>query len=183
MGLPHNEKRPLIGIVSRFAHQKGFDLVEEIVPELMEEELSLVILGSGDPHFELLFRRLAREYPEKIAVNIGYNNALAHRIEAGADMFLMPSRYEPCGLNQMYSLRYGTVPIVRSTGGLADTVDETTGFKFTEYSPEALLHAIRQALAAWQIRKPWLERMRLGMSKDFSWEASAAGYQRLYRSL
>ena len=149
----------------------------------MDEELSMVVLGSGEARFERMFRRLARDYPGKIAVNVGYDDSLAHRIEAGADMFLMPSHYEPCGLNQMYSLHYGAVPIVRSTGGLADTVDETTGFPFAEYSAEALLDAVRHALAAWHIRPSWRDRMRLGMNKDFSWEASAAGYQRLYRSL
>ena len=138
-------KRPLIGIVSRFASQKGFDLVEAIVPELAEMDLAVAVLGSGEPHVEKMFRDLAEAHPEKFAVRIGYDNGLAHRIEAGSDMFLMPSQYEPCGLNQMYSLRYGTVPIVRATGGLDDTVDETTGFKFREYTPEALLAAIRRS--------------------------------------
>jgi starch synthase len=183
MKLPERESRPLIGMVSRFADQKGFELVEAIAPELMKEELSMVVLGSGDPHFELLFRTLARDYPDKFAVHVGYDNGLAHRIEAGVDLFLMPSRYEPCGLSQMYSLRYGAVPIVRDTGGLADTVDETTGFKFQEYTPEALLATVRQALDAWHIREPWRERMRRGMAQDFSWDAAAAAYQRLFRSL
>ena len=176
-------KRPLIGIVSRFALQKGFDLVEAIAPELAEMDLAMAVLGSGDSHYEQIFRGLAEAHPEKFAVRVGYDNSLSHRIEAGSDMFLMPSQYEPCGLNQMYSLRYGTVPIVRATGGLADTIDETTGFKFSEYTPEALLVAINEALAAWKNRDQWLERMRRGMAKDYSWDASAAGYQRLYRSL
>lgn len=183
VGLPLNEKRPLIGIVSRFAGQKGFDLVAAIAPELAEMDLAMVVLGSGEARFERMFRDLAEAYPEKFAVQVGYDNGLAHRIEAGSDMFLMPSQYEPCGLSQMYSLRYGTVPIVRATGGLEDTVDETTGFKFAEYTPEALLGAIRQAVDAWSERKAWLERMRQGMKKDFSWDAAAAGYQSLYRSL
>ena len=183
VGLPLNEKRPLIGIVSRFAGQKGFDLVAAIAPELAEMDLAMVVLGSGEARFEEMFRDLAEAYPQKFAVQVGYDNGLAHRIEAGSDMFLMPSQYEPCGLSQMYSLRYGTVPIVRATGGLEDTVDETTGFKFAEYTPEALLDAIRQALEAWSERKAWLERMRQGMKKDFSWDAAAAGYQNLYRSL
>jgi starch synthase len=183
MNLPLIERRPLIGIVSRFAHQKGFDLVEEIVPQLMDENLFMVVLGSGDAHFERLFQDLAETYPDKMAVRIGYDNGLAHRIEAGADLFLMPSRYEPCGLNQMYSMRYGTIPVVRATGGLEDTVDETTGFKFVEYTPEALLESLQEALGAWNFRKTWRERMRRGMARDFSWDASAAGYQRLYRSL
>ena len=183
MGLPVNETRPLIGIVSRFAGQKGFDLLEEIVPELAEMDLAMAVLGSGEAPIEEMFRSMAEAYPEKFAVQVGYDEGLAHRIEAGADMFLMPSRYEPCGLSQLYSLRYGTVPIVRATGGLEDTVDELTGFKFTEYTPEALLEAIREALAAWSDRPGWLERMRRGMAKDFSWDAAAVQYQRLYRGL
>jgi starch synthase len=176
-------KRPLIGIVSRFASQKGFDLVEAVAPELAEMDLAVAVLGSGDSRYEKMFRGMAEAHPEKFAVRVGYDNVLAHRIEAAADMFLMPSQYEPCGLNQMYSLRYGTVPIVRATGGLADTIDETTGFKFSEYTPAALLEAIDEARAAWQNRDLWLERMRRGMAKDFSWDVSAAAYQRLYRSL
>ena len=176
-------KRPLIGIVSRFASQKGFDLVEAIAPELAEMDIAIAVLGSGDSRYEKMFRGMAEAHPEKFAVRVGYDNVLAHRIEAAADMFLMPSQYEPCGLNQMYSLRYGAVPIVRATGGLADTIDETTGFKFSEYTPEALLATIEEARAAWQDRDQWLERMRRGMAKDFSWDVSAAAYQRLYRSL
>jgi starch synthase len=183
MELPANQKRPLIGIVSRFVHQKGFDLVEGAAAELAEEDVAFAVLGSGEPHFEEMFCGLARDYPEKFAVRIGYDNGLAHRIEAGADMFLMPSRYEPCGLNQMYSQRYGTVPIVRATGGLEDTVDETSGFKFRDYSSDAMMSAIREALAAWKDRRKWLGRMRCGMAKDFSWDSSAASYQKLYRSL
>ena len=183
VGLPVIETRPLIGIVSRFAGQKGFDLLEEIAPELAEMDLAMVVLGSGEAPIEEMFRSMAEAHPEKFAVQVGYDEGLAHRIEGGADMFLMPSRYEPCGLSQLYSLRYGTVPIVRATGGLEDTVDELTGFKFTEYTPEALLEAIRQALAAWPNRSGWRERMRRGMAKDFSWDAAAAQYQSLYRSL
>ncbi len=183
LGLPLIETRPLIGIVSRFAGQKGFDLLEEITPELAEMDLAMAVLGSGEAPIEEMFRAMAADYPEKFAVEVGYDNGLAHRIEAGSDMFLMPSRYEPCGLSQLYSLRYGTVPIVRATGGLEDTVDELTGFKFIEYTPEALLEAIRQALAAWSDRAGWLERMRRGMAKDFSWNAAAVEYQTLYRGL
>ena len=183
VGLPLNDTRPLIGIVSRFAGQKGFDLLEEIAPELATMNFAMAVLGSGEAPIEEMFRTMAVTYPEKFAVQVGYDEGLAHRIEAGADMFLMPSRYEPCGLSQMYSLRYGTVPIVRATGGLEDTVDEFTGFKFTEYTPEALLEAMREALAAWSDRAGWLERMRRGMAKDFSWDAAAVQYQRLYRSL
>jgi starch synthase len=183
LGLPYYGERPLIGIVSRFADQKGFDLFAEIAGPLSEENVALAVLGSGDRRFEDMFRHLAGARPDKFGVRIGYDNALAHRIEAGSDMFLMPSRYEPCGLNQIYSLRYGTVPIVRATGGLHDTVDSGTGFKFGEYSPGALAGAIGESLHAWQFRDAWMERMRRGMAKDFSWEASAAEYQRLYGEL
>ena len=183
MGLPYDAERPLIGIVSRFADQKGFDLVAEIAGSLAEENVALAVLGSGDRTFEDMFRQFNVARPDKFGVSIGYDNALAHRIEAGSDMFLMPSRYEPCGLNQIYSLHYGTVPIVRATGGLDDTVDGTTGFKFAEYSPAALAGAIAEALQAWHLRDAWTERMRRGMAKDFSWEASAAEYQRLYAEL
>jgi starch synthase len=180
MGLPVNMERPLIGIVSRFADQKGFDLLAEIAAPLAEENVALAVLGSGEKRFEDMFRHFAAARPDKFGVRIGYDNALAHRIEAGSDMFLMPSLYEPCGLNQIYSLHYGTVPIVRATGGLDDSVDTKTGFKFQAYSPGALAGAIGDALHAWQSRDAWTERMRLGMGRDFSWEASAAEYQRLY---
>jgi starch synthase len=180
MGLPLHMDRPLLGIVSRFADQKGFDLLAEIANPLAEQDLAVVVLGSGDRRFEDMFRHFAAARPDKFGVRIGYDNALAHRIEAGSDMFLMPSRYEPCGLNQIYSLCYGTVPIVRATGGLDDTVDTFTGFKFGAYSPHALAGAIGEALHAWQYRDAWTERMRRGMAKDFSWEASAAEYQKLY---
>lgn len=180
MGLPEHLDRPLIGIVSRFADQKGFDLVAELAGYLAEQDIALAVLGSGDRKFEDMFRHFAAERPDKFGVRIGYDNGLAHRIEAGSDMFLMPSRYEPCGLNQIYSLRYGTVPIVRATGGLDDTVDGSTGFKFGAYSPWSLAGAIGEALHAWQFRDAWTERMRRGMAKDFSWAASAEQYQRLY---
>ena len=143
----------------------------------------MVALGSGQKKHEDMFRQLAALRPEKFAVRIGYDDGLSHRIEAGADMFLMPSQYEPCGLSQIYSLRYGTVPIVRATGGLDDTVDDETGFKFVEYTPEALREAIERALKAFANRESWIARMRRGMAKDFSWDTSAAAYQRLYRSL
>lgn len=183
LGLPLSLKRPLIGMVSRFADQKGFDLVAEIADQLAAEDLALVILGTGEARIEDALRRIAATHPERFAVHVGYDEVLAHRIEAGADMFLMPSRYEPCGLNQIYSLRYGTVPIVRSTGGLEDTVDDSTGFKFHDYSAEALLYAVRRALTAWKDRKLWRERMRRGMARDFSWTASAVEYQQLYDSI
>jgi starch synthase len=180
LGLPQAAERPLIGMVSRLADQKGIDLVGGIADWLAGEDLALAVLGSGETRFEDMFRRLARLRPDRVGVHIGYDNGLAHRILAGADMLLMPSRYEPSGLSQMYGLRYGTAPIVRATGGLADTVDEETGFRFRDYSPRALASAIGTALGAWRNRERWVERMRLGMAKDYSWAASAAQYQRLY---
>ena len=183
-GLPaENMERPLIGIVSRFASQKGFDLIAEITPRLAEMNLAMTVLGSGEQQYQDLFQYLASTYPDRFGVRIGYDNALAHRIEAGADMFLMPSRYEPCGLNQIYSLRYGTIPIVRATGGLDDTIDEETGFKFRDYTGSALVDAVRAALAAFQDRKLWRAMMLRAMSRDFSWNASAAEYLALYRRI
>ncbi len=182
--LPDLPDRPLIGIVTRFAHQKGMDFVGDIAGQLADDDMALAVLGSGDAGIEAMFRNFAGARPDKFGVHIGYDNTLAHLIEAGADMFLMPSRYEPSGLSQMYSLRYGTVPIVRATGGLEDTVDQdVTGFKFDGYSPAGLYGAIRQALTAFGDPERWQDLMRRGMVKDFSWDASAEKYQQLYRSL
>ncbi len=178
---------PVIGIVSRFAAQKGFDLIGQIVDRLALEDVLLTVLGSGDKLYEEMFLRLCRRVPNKIAVRIAYDNALAHKIEAGADMFILPSRYEPCGLSQIYSLKYGTVPIVRATGGLDDTIDpwdprtkKGTGFKFQEYTGEALLRTIHQALQLYRDQGSWQKLMRNGMSKDFSWRVSAREYVRAY---
>ncbi len=180
-------KLPVIGIVSRFAAQKGFDLISQIADRLAREEMTLLILGSGDKPYEEMFVRLSKQFPHKIAVKVAYDNAIAHKIEAGADMFLMPSRYEPCGLNQIYSLKYGTVPIVRATGGLDDTIEpwdartgKGTGFKFTDYNGEAFLLTIKQALQAFQDQTSWQVLMRNGMAKDFSWNASAREYGKVY---
>jgi len=182
-----NPKLPVIGIVSRFAAQKGFDLISNVMDRLAREEMIVVALGAGDKEYEEMFLRLNRQFPQKIAVKIAYNNELAHKIEAGSDMFLMPSRYEPCGLNQIYSLRYGTVPIVRATGGLDDTIEpwdartgKGTGFKFSDYSGESLLLTVRQALQAYRDQTSWKTLMRNGMGKDFSWNASAKEYVRVY---
>ncbi len=186
-GLDDSSELPLIGIVSRFAAQKGFDLISHVADRLAHEDLMIVALGTGDKEYEDLFRRLNKQYPKKLAVKIAYDNSLAHKIEAGADMFLMPSRYEPCGLNQIYSLRYGTVPIVRATGGLDDTIEtwdprngKGTGFKFTEYSGEALLDTVRLALTAYKDKNSWQQLMRNGMTRDFSWTASAREYVKVY---
>jgi starch synthase len=180
-------KLPVIGIVSRFAAQKGFDLISQIADRLAREEMIIVALGAGDKTYEEMFLRLNKQFPNKIAVKVAYDNAIAHKIEAGADMFLMPSRYEPCGLNQIYSLKYGTVPIVRATGGLDDTIEpwdartgKGTGFKFTDYTGEALLLTIKQALQAFKDQTSWQVLMRNGMGKDFSWNASAREYGKVY---
>jgi starch synthase len=179
--------KPLIGIVSRFADQKGFDLIAK-APDLLAEDLTIVALGAGEPKYEKMFHDLAKLYPEKLSVKVAYDNAIAHKIEAGADMFLMPSRYEPSGLNQIYSLKYGTVPVVRATGGLDDTIEpfdpetgQGTGFKFQPYNAEALLDAIREALALFRDDPAAWHQIQLnGMAKDFSWQASAIEYARLY---
>ena len=149
----------------------------------MAEDVQLAVLGSGDLPYETMFQLLGQTYPDQVAVRIGYVNGLSHRIEAGADMFLMPSRYEPCGLSQIYSLRYGTVPVVRATGGLDDTIDEGTGFKFRDYSGDALLIALGSALKAYRDQDLWVTIMRRGMQKDFSWSAAAVEYLALYRRL
>jgi starch synthase len=179
--------RPVVGIVSRFADQKGFDLIAEEASDLLAENLTIVALGAGEPKYEHLFRELATNFPDKIAVKIAYDNAVAHKIEAGSDMFLMPSRYEPCGLNQIYSLRYGTVPVVRATGGLDDTIEgfdartgRGTGFKFESYTGQALLACLREALRTYADEKAWRKVQANGMAKDFSWQASASEYLRLY---
>jgi starch synthase len=184
MGLPDRAgERPLLGIVSRFTPQKGLDLVLELMDWLAEQGVSVAVIGSGDRALEDAFHAFAAAYPDQVAVRIGYDNGLAHRIEAGSDMFVMPSRYEPCGLNQIYSLRYVTQPIVRATGGLDDTVDPDTGFKFGRASADALREAIGTALEEFQDRENWTQRIRNCMAKDFSWEASARRYQSLYKSL
>lgn len=182
MGLPVNETRPLIGIVSRFADQKGLDLIASIADWFGEQDVALAVLGSGEAQLEEFFRALAARFPDKVSVRIGYADALSHRIEAGSDMFLMPSRYEPCGLNQIYSLRYGTLPVVRATGGLADTVDENTGFLFGPFTSDELQSAIAHALAAYANPDEWRERIVRAMGKDFSWDASAQAYRDLYQA-
>ena len=183
----HNLGLPVIGIVSRFAAQKGFDLIAKVLDRLAREEMVIVALGTGDEEYEEMFRRFNRQLSQKILVKIGFDNALAHKIEAGSDMFLMPSRYEPCGLNQIYSLKYGTVPVVRATGGLDDTIEpwdprtgRGTGFKFSDYTGEALLATVRQALTAFKDQAGWRILMRNGMAKDFSWTNSAREYVRIY---
>ena len=183
-GLPAEAmNRPLLGIVSRFTRQKGTDLIAEIGVGMVGLDTYLVALGTGEKEYEDFFRRMQQEFPGRVAVRVGFDNGLAHRIEAGSDIFLMPSRYEPCGLNQIYSLRYGTVPVVRATGGLDDTIEEGTGFKFVEYSGDALLSSIRAAVTAYDDPAGWRAIMRRGMERDFSWRTSAAAYSALYRRM
>jgi starch synthase len=186
--LPALADVPLCGSISRLAEQKGFDLVLAALPMLLEsEEMQFVLLGSGDPELEKRLQELAARHPRKLVVRIAYDEVLAHRIEAGADLFIMPSRYEPCGLNQLYSLRYGTPPIVRATGGLDDTIVDYepvsrtgTGFKFERYEAGALLRTWRRALAAYRSRRDFEALIRRAMAQDFSWEASARVYDALY---
>jgi starch synthase len=184
-GLPDDRPEvPVIGVVSRMAGQKGFDLIEQVAGDLVNWDIRMVVLGTGEARYEALFGDLAAARPDRFAVHLGFDGKLAHRIEAGSDIFLMPSHYEPCGLNQMYSLRYGTVPIVHNTGGLADTVDSETGFRFAPYSAEAMLGALRAALTCyWVDRERWLHLMRTGMRRDFSWETAAVAYRDLYHRL
>lgn len=181
---------PLIGVVSRLVDQKGFDLIEKIIPDLMEMNIGFVLLGTGDQKYHKLFERIAREYQKKIGVKIGFDNALAHKIEAGADIFLMPSRYEPCGLNQIYSLKYGTVPLVRATGGLDDTIENFdvdtgrgNGFKFAEYQPNALFQSIKLAVELYHQSDVWQRLIQNAMAADFSWDASARSYVKLYQQV
>jgi starch synthase len=181
--LPEAVDAPLVSVISRFTPQKGTDLIAQVAPEMIGLGCSLVILGSGEAGDEAAFRRLAAEFPGRIAAHIGFDHKLAHRIQAGADLILMPSRYEPCGLTQMYGLRYGTVPVVRATGGLDDTIDEDTGFKFGEFSGQALVVAVREAIRAFSNLDGWKAMMVRGMLKDFSWTRSAGAYSSLYQQL
>jgi starch synthase len=185
--LPVDERtmtRPVIGMISRMVEQKGLDLIAGSAGEIPALEATFIILGTGDPRYEALWRALAAAHPDRIGVQIGFDEGLAHLIEGGADMFLMPSRFEPCGLNQMYSLRYGTVPIVRAVGGLADTVvDGVTGFVFAEYTPEALLQVLRRALVAFQDPRNWRALQLAGMKQDHSWDRSAREYVRIYEKV
>ncbi len=185
-----NEQIPVIGIISRLAEQKGFDLITAVMDGMMELNGQLTILGTGDEKYHLLLEALAKKYPRQIGLKIAFHNGLAHKIEAGADMFLMPSRYEPCGLNQIYSLKYGTVPIVRAVGGLDDTIEDYdpatqqgNGFKFKNYSPSCMLKAIQRALHLYQDRPQWERLMTRGMAADFSWDRSAKTYLQVYEDI
>src|SRR5690606_12312899 len=192
LNLAFDENIPLIGIVSRMVSQKGYDIFTAAVGELMNLPAQWVILGSGEDEYEKFCRSLSNSLPHKVASYIGFNNELSHLIEAGADIFLMPSLYEPCGLNQMYSLRYGTVPVVRKTGGLADTVIDWyesklngsyngNGFSFYEYSGKALANTVKKAVELFADKSVWRKLQQNGMNIDFSWEHSAKQYIELYR--
>jgi starch synthase len=193
MGLEPSASTPVLGLISRFTYQKGLDLVLAAAERMLRLPAQLAVLGSGDTLLENGFRELARQHVGTIAVQVGFDEALSHLIEAGADAFLMPSRYEPCGLNQMYSQRYGTPVIARATGGLVDTVVDcnpqtraagsATGFLFDEATPDALYAAVERAVAAYHDRRLWRQLQRQGMDRDYSWDASARGYAVLYGAL
>jgi starch synthase len=186
-GLPEEPDLPVVGIISRLVAQKGFDIVAGAWYDLVRRPLRMVVLGTGEPAVQDGFAALAARAPDRFAVRFAYDNVLAHKIEAGADMFLMPSRFEPCGLTQIYSLRYGTVPIVRATGGLADTIEpydpatgEGTGFRFDHADGTGMMWALDQALGLYQDGNAWRSVMRRGMGRDFSWERSAREYVALF---
>jgi starch synthase len=189
-GLPVKMDIPLIGVVTRLTEQKGLDLVVRAFDRLMDLGFQFVLLGTGDPEYHEAFKELGRQYPNQASIHLTFDNAMAHRIEAGADLFLMPSRYEPCGLNQMYSLRYGTVPVVRETGGLADTIDNYhitrktgNGFVFRKAQPGQLVKAVRRALTVYNDRKAWRDLMKRAMLMDFSWERAAQRYEEVFAEL
>ena len=191
-GLPSDDAalaRPVIGMVSRMVAQKGHDLISSVASELPHLGARFVVLGTGEPAFEAMWRRLAAQFPDRIGVHVGFDEGLSHLIEAGSDLFLMPSRFEPCGLNQMYSLRYGTLPLVRATGGLDDTVENYdpytgrgTGFKFWEASGPAMIDTLRWALRVYDHPEVWQRLQRAAMAGDFSWERSAAAYVEVYEA-
>lgn len=191
LDLPLDPTAPLFGSIGRFDRQKGLDLVAEVMEDLLlRGEAQFVILGAGDPDIERQFQRLQERFPDQMRVRVGIDEELAHHIQSGIDMFLMPSRFEPCGLSQLYSLKYGTIPIVRSTGGLADTIRDYNdaqrdgvGFVFSRPEAKELLHAVERALACYRDRTVWESLMRRGMACDFSWDASAERYERLYARL
>jgi starch synthase len=182
------DKSPIIGMISRLADQKGFDILGEAMEDLLKLDLCLVILGTGDAKYEKQYAALGKKHPGRLGVRLAFDNALAHKIEAGSDMFLMPSKYEPCGLNQMYSLKYGTIPIVRATGGLDDTIkefnpekDKGNGFKFNAYSSAELIKAVKRARYLYRNKLLWTRLVKNAMKEDFSWEKSAKKYTEVYQ--
>ena len=189
-GLSIREDVPIIAMVTRLTKQKGLDLVKCVFHEIIAEDVQFILLGTGDKEFEQFFHYMAETYPDKVKVYIGFNEELAHKIYAGADLFLMPSKFEPCGLSQMIALRYGTIPIVRETGGLNDTVQsyneftgEGNGFSFTNFNAHDMLYTIRRALTFYKETQVWEKLMKEGMSGDYSWAQSALKYNKVYADL
>jgi len=179
---------PLAGMVGRLVEQKGVDLLHTVVGDMVKMGMQLIVLGSGEKRYHEMLKSLERMYPNHVSINIGYDDKLAARIYAGCDLFLMPSRYEPCGLGQMISLRYGTIPVVRSTGGLADTIEDFdpetkrgNGFVFHDFKPQDFLEALQKALSVYQQKEDWIYLVKKAMKYDFSWDASAKRYLELYR--
>lgn len=177
---PVKKDIPLIGVVSRLAQQKGFDILAEGIDRMCRMSLQMVILGTGDAKYHDIMESMVKRYPKVISLHLKFDDALAHKIYAGSDIFLMPSRYEPCGLGQMISMKYGTLPLVFKTGGLADTVDASTGFVFAKYSADELLKTVKKALAVYQTQDKWKKLMEKAMRRDFSWAESAKKYVQLY---
>jgi starch synthase len=187
LGLPEREDVPVIGIISRLVDQKGFDLIACVFAEILDMDVQLVILGTGEQRYESMFRHAASIYPDKVSANMKYDAVLAQRIYAGSDIFLMPSLFEPCGLSQLFSLRYGTIPIVRETGGLNDTIkayDERTGegngFSFANYNAHDMLYTIRRAVDFYKKKDVWRKLIQRCMDQDFSWDTSAKEYENIY---
>jgi starch synthase len=191
LGLDYQFDRPLVGMVTRLTYQKGIDLVQEVLPELLKSrDFSLAVLGGGEAHHERFFHWLHAQFPGRVSFYQGFNNPLAHRIEAGADIFLMPSRYEPCGLNQMYSLRYGTVPVVRATGGLADSVQHFdaasgrgTGIVFHDFDANGLRWALNTTLDLYPNKHAWKQLVANGMDQNYSWEEQGELYVKAFLKL
>ena len=189
-GFDFNEETPIIGLISRLYDSKGMDLVQKILPDLMKMDVQMIVLGTGDKKYHTYFDQMARKHSDKFASYLGFNDDLAHLIEGGSDIFLMPSKYEPCGLNQMYSLNYGTIPVVRETGGLADTVvkfneksKEGNGFVFKKYNAAEFLKEIKRALKIYKDTETWNKIVRSAMKEDFSWHSSAKKYIELYKTI
>jgi len=184
LNLRKNDQVPLLGLIGRLDPQKGIDLIIEIIPDLIKKDYQLIILGKGDPNYEKKLLELSQKYPQNISSHIKFDAALAQKIYAGSDIFLIPSKFEPCGLIQMIAMRYGTIPVARKTGGLADTIEEgKTGFLFEKYNKEALWKSIGRAVKTYQDKKEWTKLIQRAMRKDFSWKKSALKYRQLYKQL
>lgn len=184
LGLPVKPQTPMISMISRLVSHKGFDLVLNIIEELLQDDVQVVVLGTGDSHYEGFFKDLARRYPEKMSAQIMFNNDLSRKIYSGSDIFLMPSKSEPCGLSQMIACRYATVPIVRETGGLYDSIKPlVNGYTFTNYNAHDMLYVIREAVADYKNKKVWSQLMYRAATSDFSWTNSAKQYEALYLSM